>query len=365
MKKVFIVFCLLCFFMFLSGNTYANRTYVVSSKNVQITDSEYNKLKLFGLNEIEISNIDAERFEEYSSRKVLSQSHTKIYLESEYVSVDGKILYETHRRLDEKSFKNNSKDYKNLKVYNDSTEVDVSPQSITDPEIVIDLGGSGSGSYIIENLHREKEYKIMDATGIYYEDRGNNGEFYLGVDVEWETEPVDRLTDIFHIGFNSDVALKYQVFDGQNYPHINAEFTSQYHIRTYNLGFVDEYDELQYTHYDGRDNSNYTYEVNQNFVTFNYDLPENIFVNNGDYYFNTFYTDMKMSLDLEFSVNNSYFDGITFSVRYFHQYLGINMDWGEISFSSNAPFINYETSIFEVEPEFESVEGYLFFQDLN
>ncbi len=328
--------------------------------------------KLFGLSDDEIKILDLETYNKYANRNIIEQSYNRINIETTYTVDNGEIVSRVYKRMNEIDFKEKVQVHKN-KINKDKNydkddiilSSEVSSYSITPIFEIEPPGGGGSSSNIVRSIYDSTDYMTFDSYNIYYSDAGSSGEVYIRIEIDWVTEPSQRFTDILTIGFE-DVMLKEEFIGGQSYPDIHSSFTYDHDLHiTYLYGPPTVTSSSYNITFDGSDYSEYIYDHNdEHYVGVEYELPKDQFSVIG-YIYDSKYSNFHMQLEMNFTRTNSDTTGLTFSEFYAHQSGSGSIDWGKISLTSTPAFINYETSLFVNDPNFDdAVGGFAIFQNI-
>lgn len=362
MKKLFIII----FMMFLTFNLIqvvnASDHYFLNNNGITMSRSEYVHLQKFGLSDDEIYNMNEKDFTMYMSRTIKSNFVVKYNVETTYTYEDDKLISQENKYLSDDEMKvkvqeaKNSKD-KNLQKSDGST--------VVTPYIIVDGGGLGGGSSdIIRDKYEVDDYKTFYLYGVFYSDQGNYGEFSLRVEVDWLVAPYcatyQSFVDLITIGFMTNVMLKETYISGQYYPSLHSHF--EYNRETY-VEFDGSY---TYTEYNidvyGNDIYDYKYNPTTGILGFEYEMPY-VMDGQGGYVHNS---DLKMTVDTDFTVTDSSINGTTFSAWYSHQIGSGHIDWGQISISPTYPYFSYSTRWWINDPNFDDgIGGNIIFQDIG
>lgn len=290
------------------SNSYTN------SVGTEISNDKIETLKQLGFDEDEIDNLSLEKYNKFSN----------IELVETYVKSDCKVENE------ELSFNRNT--------------------MLSSDESYIDSDGSKEMTTYVSKYRENNLDKV-----------------FIKQKVVWNKVPKKRYSDILTISYSSNVMLKAE--DG----YCDVEMSLSYDETKYSkVGYkykTPKYKEKTEINtikniYTGKDKAMYNHELGKYFA-FKFDLPSDSYVNNSTkrYYAigKTTYSNIKISLESTFVSLSSDNIGAAFQSHYVHQSGKGNFDWGKITFTNTAPFIIYNTTLWENDPSYDEA----LFNDFN
>lgn len=286
--------------------------------------------KLIGFNEEEINEMSQEKFVKLMDMEILSTNVTVAEIcenqEVEIVGEEDDIMFD-----------------ENGKLIDDNAVI--SPMSY-------------------ESNNTEKIYSTSDSskkltTYVSYVKVDNEYKIYVKQNIDWITTPTARLSDIISIGYTDNI----RVGEDNLYPdlEVNVTYTQTHYYKIgwkYGPGDYDEGTEVEKIKetYDGSDQSMINHEVGE-YIAFQLDLKDNVIIDGSSrrYYFidKKTYSDIKITMETTFDTNISTLTGTEIKSYYTHQTGKGTFDWGKITFSSQPPYLVYQTTWYIDDPSYE------------
>ena len=376
MKKILIMLMLFVASAISTSSVVVNAAedyiYLVSSKGVEVTFSNYQKLLNVGYTDNEIKSISSDEYYKISNMNILSIENEEYYIKTTSIENEDGSITSTDETI--------TKDQAYIEIQEieeqeqNQDEYGVAPTAISHDIMIEDddnLGGGSSNPSAYSSA--TTEYKYLTVTGTFYKNQGNLGTFFIKVNLTWLKTPKKRLIDVISINFSDNVQITSEYINGNQYPAFDSKFTyDERYIKIYvNLIDDPEYIDQTTSHeilIDGDDTSNYAYKIDQG-LGVNYNLPADIYSDLSgigytlryEYYYSNFY----LTLSADFIPKQTGLNAATFAGTYQHQTVTGHFDWGNVSFSPAPPYFSYSTHFWVNDPTFdETLARQIFFEDL-